>query len=67
MSGTSTDRSRLRSILETVPDAMIIIDDRGRIESLSTTAQKLFGYPLAELAGLEGMVKQGQARRLALR
>jgi two-component system sensor kinase FixL len=43
--------ARLRSILETVPDAMIIIDDRGRIESLSTTAQKLFGYDLAELAG----------------
>ena len=43
--------ARLRSILETVPDAMIIIDDRGRIESLSTTAQKLFGYDLAELSG----------------
>lgn len=43
--------ARLRSILETVPDAMIIIDERGRIESLSTTAQKLFGYQLAEIAG----------------
>lgn len=43
--------ARLRSILETVPDAMIIIDERGLIESLSTTAQKLFGYGLSELAG----------------
>ena len=43
--------ARLRSILETVPDAMIIIDERGNIESLSTTAQKLFGYELSELAG----------------
>jgi two-component system sensor kinase FixL len=43
--------ARLRSILETVPDAMIIIDERGRIESLSTTAEKLFGYPMAEAAG----------------
>ena len=36
--------ARLRSILQTVPDAMIIIDERGRIESLSTTAERLFGY-----------------------
>jgi two-component system sensor kinase FixL len=43
--------ARLRSILETVPDAMIIIDERGRIESLSRTAETLFGYPMAEAAG----------------
>jgi two-component system sensor kinase FixL len=43
--------ARLRSILETVPDAMIIIDERGRIESLSRTAEALFGYPMAEAAG----------------
>jgi two-component system sensor kinase FixL len=43
--------ARLRSILQTVPDAMLIIDDRGRIESLSTTAEQLFGYSLAEIAG----------------
>ncbi|MGE0575186.1 PAS domain S-box protein [Reyranella sp.] len=43
--------ARLRSILQTVPDAMIIIDDHGRIESLSTTAEQLFGYSLAEIAG----------------
>jgi two-component system, LuxR family, sensor kinase FixL len=43
--------ARLRSILQTVPDAMIIIDERGRIESLSTTAERLFGYTMAEAAG----------------
>ena len=43
--------ARLRSILQTVPDAMIIIDEQGRVESLSTTAEKLFGYSAAELAG----------------
>jgi two-component system, LuxR family, sensor kinase FixL len=43
--------ARLRSILETVPDAMIIIDERGLIESLSTTAEKLFGYSAQEVAG----------------
>jgi len=43
--------ARLRTILETVPDAMIIIDERGRIESLSRTAEKPFGYAMAEAAG----------------
>ena len=43
--------ARLRSVLETVPDAMIIIDERGRIESLSRTAETLFGYAMAEAAG----------------
>lgn len=43
--------ARLRSILQTVPDAMIIIDEHGRIESLSTTAEHLFGYALDEVHG----------------
>ena len=43
--------ARLRSILQTVPDAMLIIDERGRIESLSTTAERLFGYAMGEVAG----------------
>jgi len=43
--------ARLRSILQTVPDAMVIIDEQGRIESLSTTAERLFGYTMAEAAG----------------
>lgn len=43
--------ARLRSILQTVPDAMIIIDERGRIESLSSTAERLFGHTLGEIAG----------------
>lgn len=43
--------ARLRSILRTVPDAMIIIDERGRIESLSSTAERLFGYSMDEVAG----------------
>jgi len=43
--------ARLRSILQTVPDAMIIIDERGRIESLSTTAERLFGYDSDEACG----------------
>ena len=43
--------ARLRSVLQTVPDAMIIIDERGRIESLSKTAERLFGFSAGEVVG----------------
>jgi two-component system sensor kinase FixL len=43
--------ARLRSIMRTVPDAMIIIDERGLIEALSTTAERLFGYTADEVTG----------------
>jgi two-component system sensor kinase FixL len=39
----------LQSILDTVPDAMIVIDSRGRIISFSTAAEKMFGYSEQEL------------------
>jgi two-component system sensor kinase FixL len=41
----------LQSILQTVPDAMIVIDERGLIESLSSTAERLFDYTKDEIAG----------------
>jgi len=43
--------AQLRSILETVPDAMIVIDERGRIQSFSTAAERLFGYTTTEALG----------------
>jgi two-component system sensor kinase FixL len=43
--------AHLRSILETVPDAMVIIDDHGRIISFSKAAERLFGFAEAELLG----------------
>jgi two-component system, LuxR family, sensor kinase FixL len=41
----------LRSILSTVPDAMIVIDDHGLIISFSATAERMFGYAEGELVG----------------
>jgi two-component system, LuxR family, sensor kinase FixL len=43
--------AHLRSILETVPDAMIVIDEQARIQSFSTTAVRQFGYEPAEVMG----------------
>lgn len=43
--------SLLRSILSTIPDAMILIDDQGIIQSFSATAESLFGYEEAEVVG----------------
>src|SRR3546814_4573187 len=43
--------SHLRSILSTVPDAMVVIDEQGIIISFSTDAEKLFGYLAAEVVG----------------
>jgi len=41
----------LSSILETVPDALIVIDDRALIQSFSTAAERLFGYSAGEVLG----------------
>ncbi|MGH7067624.1 MAG: PAS domain-containing sensor histidine kinase [Acetobacteraceae bacterium] len=41
----------LRSILATVPDAMIVIDEQGVIHSFSATAELLFGFSFEEVRG----------------
>lgn len=43
--------SHLQSILETVPDAMVVIAEDGTICSFSAAAERLFGYTEADVAG----------------
>jgi two-component system sensor kinase FixL len=43
--------AHLQSVLDTVPDAMIVIDTRGIIQSFSAMAEKLFGYSVQEVLG----------------
>jgi two-component system sensor kinase FixL len=42
---------RLRSMLDTVPDAIVVIDAQGMIQSFSPAAEQLFGYAGAEVVG----------------
>ena len=43
--------AHLKSILETVPDAMIVIDEHGAMQSFSSAAERLFGYRAQEVIG----------------
>jgi two-component system, LuxR family, sensor kinase FixL len=43
--------AHLQSILNTVPDAMVVIDERGTIHSFSAAAERLFSYSAEAVAG----------------
>jgi two-component system, LuxR family, sensor kinase FixL len=43
--------AHLQSILDTVPEAMIVIDERGVMQSFSSAAERLFGCQAAEVIG----------------
>lgn len=46
-----TREGHLRSILDTVPDAMIVIDGRGIMQFFSSAAERQFGYSEREAIG----------------
>ena len=43
--------AHLQSILDTIPDAMIVIDEGGVMQYFSTAAERLFGYTSQEAIG----------------
>ena len=43
--------ARMRAVFETAVDAIITIDERGRLERLNPAAERTFGYTEAEVAG----------------
>lgn len=49
--GPPEAEAHLRSILATVPDAMVVIDEAGMMLSFSSAAEKMFGYTEAEVIG----------------
>jgi two-component system, LuxR family, sensor kinase FixL len=45
------NQARLQTVLDTVPDAMIVIDEQGIVSSFSATAERLFGWTASEAIG----------------
>ena len=57
--------AHLQSILATIPDAMIVIDKGGTIQSFSTAAERLFGYRADEVTGQNVRMLMPQPYRAA--
>jgi two-component system CheB/CheR fusion protein len=51
LSNLTASEARLRTTLDTAADAIITIDEAGRVHSFNRTAEKMFGYGAAELMG----------------
>jgi two-component system sensor kinase FixL len=47
----SAREAHLRSILDAVPDATVVIDDKGIIQSFSAAAERLFGHKESAVTG----------------
>ena len=43
--------AHVQSILDTIPEAMVVIDEQGIVQSFSATAERLFGHRGAEVTG----------------
>ncbi len=49
--GDTDEAALFRTILETVPDAMVVIDQNGTVQFFSSAAERLFGYTAEEMFG----------------
>jgi PAS domain S-box-containing protein len=58
--------ARYRGLLEAAPDAMVVVDEAGRIVLLNVQAEKRFGYSRDELVGqkVTNIIPEGFAERL---
>ena len=56
-------QERFRDLLEAAPDAMVIVDEGGRIVLVNGQAERLFGYTREELIGEEVEILIPEAKR----
>ena len=49
--GDTTTDAYFKNLLESAPDAMIIVNDKGRIEIVNGQTESMFGYTRSELLG----------------
>ena len=58
--------ARYRGLLEAAPDAMVVVDQAGKIVLLNVQAEKQFGYRRDELVGqpVKNIIPEGFAERL---
>ncbi len=61
---TRRNTQDLTSILETMPGAMIVLDDTGTLQKFNRAAEQLFGYSAGEVIGrrAEKLIENWQAR-----
>ena len=61
------NEAKFRSFVESSPDAIVIVDQRGQIRLVNSQADRLFGYRREELYGepLELLLPQRYRRRIA--
>ena len=56
-------RARLQAIFDAVVDAIVTVDKHGRILQWSSAAQRIFGYPSAEIVGADLTILMAEPHR----
>lgn len=51
MQALAEREAHLRSIFDTAPEALIVIDERGLVQAFSASAERMFGWEAAEVLG----------------